>query len=288
MRALTLLLLALFVLAPMPGRAARSYDTCTAFVSTVPAVIASPGTYCLNANLVTSMASGAAIAINASNVTLDCDDFRVDDLGAGAATTAIGISASNQNYVTIRHCNVGGFQQGIVLADNGSGKGANLIEDNHLDGNTNVGISSQGTRSIVRRNIVLDTGTTTQHANAIDGIVVDGDSQVVDNVVSGVTSHGASFGVYGIHFSNVEAGGTVNRNRVSNVVPAAGDASYGIFLGGTSAVARDNSIFGVPQVNNTAIDCSGSHDIVQGTIAGGFKINNLGQCGNGGGNNFHP
>jgi len=291
MRALFLLLLALIAFTPAPARAAQSYDTCTGFITTVPATIAAPGTYCVKQDLVTSMTNGDAIAINASNVTLDCNDFRIDDLGAGAATSAIGIHATNQSYVTVRHCNVRGFLYGIELADNGSGKGANIIEDNHLDGNTNVGIASSATRSIIRRNTVLDTGGTSG-GFGVAGIQVSGNSAVDDNVVSGVTSKaGSADTASGIQYSNnpSQPDGTVNRNRVSNVASSPAGTSYGIYLGGPMTIARDNIIFGIAVGSSRALECSpGFNVLVRGTLAAGAGINNLDACADAGGNNFSP
>src|SRR5688572_20901601 len=74
-----------------PARATESYDGCTGFIDSLPATISTPGTWCLRGHRYTSITSGAAIRITANNVTLDCNDFRLSGLGAGAGTLAVGI-----------------------------------------------------------------------------------------------------------------------------------------------------------------------------------------------------
>ena len=85
--ALLCLALALLLGAPRPAHAAKSYDNCTGFITSLPAVITNPGTWCLNADLSTTVStdtsSGGAITIQADNVTVDCNEFRITAL-AGA------------------------------------------------------------------------------------------------------------------------------------------------------------------------------------------------------------
>jgi len=293
MRHLALLLLAMIglALATTPAHAARSYDTCTSTIASLPAVINSPGTYCLNQDMTTAMTSGEAIDITSTDVVIDCDDFRLDDLAAGAATTAIGVYTSNNERVTVRNCNVRGFQKGIDLEDNGSGGGSNLVEDNHLDGNTGVGITSLGTRSIVRRNIVLDTGGSSKSPTTATGIHVDGDSDVSYNLVSGVvTKAGSGEIAYGIVHDGQWFYGSVNWNHVNNIATSATGVSYGIYLGGQRMIARDNILSGVAIGTSHAIGCpsAAANNRVLYTVAGGFTDTSLGTCGDAGGNDFHP
>src|SRR5688572_11288780 len=73
--------------------AARSYDTCTGYVESLPATIGSPGQWCLRRDLSTAQTSGAAITVAANNVTLDCNDFKLGGLSAGLDTLAHGMAA---------------------------------------------------------------------------------------------------------------------------------------------------------------------------------------------------
>ena len=52
-------------------------------ITTLPATISTPGIYCLKQDESTAIESGAAIAITANNVTLDCNGYRLGGLQAG-------------------------------------------------------------------------------------------------------------------------------------------------------------------------------------------------------------
>ena len=79
------------LLGPRDVRAAESYDNCSGFVTSLPAVITTQGTWCLTADLATAMTSGVAITIATNNVTIDCNNFKLGGLSAGVDTTTIGI-----------------------------------------------------------------------------------------------------------------------------------------------------------------------------------------------------
>src|SRR5690606_19099973 len=125
---------------PFPGSAAEGYDNCTGYIDSLPATIATQGTWCLRKNLDTAIAVGKAINIAAYNVTIDCNDFKVGGLAAGGESRAYGIYSHNGQNITIRNCNVRGFGIGIFI-DGGSGQ---LVEDNLLDGNLLAGITVDG------------------------------------------------------------------------------------------------------------------------------------------------
>src|SRR4249919_1254017 len=143
-----LLLLALCLLAPRAAHAAESYDNCTGFITSVPTVISSQGTWCLKQDLATAMTTGVAITIATNNVTIDCNDFKLGGLAAGLGTTAYGIFSSNHLNTTVRRCNIRGFYVGLDLG--GVSSGGNVAEDNRLDGNVNIGIWMEGDGSVVR------------------------------------------------------------------------------------------------------------------------------------------
>ena len=87
---------------------------CTA-IGALPAVISSPGAYCLTSNQLTNLASGDAIAIEASDVALDLNGFTIDNSAAGPTTTADGVFAANRRNVTIRNGVLRGFGHGVGL-----------------------------------------------------------------------------------------------------------------------------------------------------------------------------
>src|SRR5688572_15120554 len=70
-----LVLSVLALLAPA-ARAADTVHTCVGFIESVPAVITKQGTWCLRRHIETSIATGKAITLASSYVTLDCNGFK--------------------------------------------------------------------------------------------------------------------------------------------------------------------------------------------------------------------
>ena len=103
--ALALATLALSM-APDASHAAQSYDNCTGFIDSVPATITTQGTWCLRKDLSTSIRFGDAITVDANNVTIDCNDFKLGGLSAGPGTKAFGIAGRERQNITVRNCNV--------------------------------------------------------------------------------------------------------------------------------------------------------------------------------------
>ena len=65
--------------------------------------------WCLRHDLSTSIVSGQAIDIQANNVAIDCNDFKIGGLAAGNGSMAVGIHALTRQNATVRHCNIRGF-----------------------------------------------------------------------------------------------------------------------------------------------------------------------------------
>lgn len=218
---------------------------CTA-VTAAPAVIATPGVYCLTQSLVTNLASGTAISINANNVVLDLNGYRLANSTAGPGTTAVGVSASGRQNVTIRNGIVRGFFTAISLTDGGNPattKGY-IVEEILADANTSTGMRIEGAGSIVRNNRAVATGGTTTSVNAdVWAIVVQGaGTTVANNEVDTVTGVGTGISTaIGVG----TAGGFVVNNRISRT-------SRGIVFAGTGKY-RDNLAVNVstPYVGGT-------------------------------------
>jgi len=212
-----LLAMALCLGGPRLAYAAEGNSNCTAYITSVPAVISSGGTYCLDQDLATAMSSGDAIRINSNHVTIDCNDFRIDGSAAGAGTGTRGIYAADRLNLTVRRCNVRGFLEGISLQRSGpqSNGGRYTVEDSRLDGNTLTGIRIDGPDSLVRRNRVLATGGDF-YPSARAGIHAQYRVDIQDNIVSGVET-GTGYAVHGIlvGFNN---GGSISGNRVRGLV----------------------------------------------------------------------
>jgi parallel beta-helix repeat protein len=206
--AIALLLSASLATAPRPVAAAESYDTCAHYIDTLPAVTGQQGVWCLRKDLATSEAESNAITIAANNVTIDCNGFKLDGSAAGNGSHEIGIHAEDRQNVTIRHCDIRGFFEGVYL----SGGSGHLVEDNRFDSNRYTGIDITGdSRTLIQRNRVFNTGGTTDGADYVSGINASGD--IVDNVIDGVFSDGGSsliFGIFGY-------GARISGNRVGGL-----------------------------------------------------------------------
>ena len=205
-------------------------------ITSLPATITAQGLYCLTAKLGTNQTSGNAITINANNVTIDLNGWKVDDGSAGTGTQAFGIY-STANNVTIKNGIVRGFSFGIEL----DGSGA-VIQDMLLDGNTVAGIVTFGTGALVEHNQIVNTGGSTvfSNSNAVGMDLAGSDSTASDNTVSALTATGTG-GDYGIAIdgsNNVARNNTVfNNNR-----PSGGGTAYGISSTGSSDIITNNTI----------------------------------------------
>ena len=247
--------LAAFAGASGPAAAAESYDGCFGFIDALPATITTQGTWCLRQNLDTSATSGNMIEIQTNNVTIDCNGFRIRGSGGGPATGAVGIFANGRLNLAIRRCTIRGFSLGIQVTG-GSGV---IVEDNLLDQSRFVGINTGGAGSIVRRNIVTNSGGAPANG-AVYGIYADGD--VIDNVVDGVAGADSlvNFWAYGINSTDLNFGIVIQGNRIRNLAPKGTGTGIGITSNGSGVAVRDNVIgqassttgFGIACLDNTS------------------------------------
>jgi hypothetical protein len=226
---------ALMLLPAVPARAADSYDTCAGFITSLPATISTQGTWCMNRDMATSLASGAAITIKTNNVTIDCNDFKLSGLAAGAGSQTHGIHAYGKVNATVRNCMIRGFNRGVFLE--GTAGGGHVVEDSRFEGNLVVGLHVDGEGSLIRRNLVIDSGGLTGSTSSA-GILGNG-ADIHDNTVNGVSAAGSAqytFGIIGNGF-----GAVVANNSVRNVVSSNG-YSTGISTNGPAATVRGNAI----------------------------------------------
>jgi parallel beta-helix repeat (two copies) len=278
----TVLLAGLLWLAlPCSAEAAESYDSCKGYVTSLPATITTSGTWCLKQNLSTLASTGSGINITAKDVTLDCNDFLLDNSVVGAGTQAVGVRAVNVANTTVRHCNIRGFQYGIYVYGT---KGGNLVEDNHLDSNTYTGILLHGDGSIIRRNVIVRTGGSSIIANA-QGIYTGYSVDILDNTVAGVSANsGDAFGIR----TSFNASGSVSSNRVRNVTQPSAGVARGIanYNSGRMTVSG-NTVSGNGGTSNVGILCSGPSGRAKSNVVVGFPVG-ITQCGDAGSNDVAP
>lgn len=262
-----------YLFASPAAHAAQSYDNCTNFISSVPATITTQGTWCFNKDLATSITTGNAITINANNVTLDCNDFKLGGLAAGINTQTVGIFSTNRSNLVVRNCAIRGFFKGMAI---GSGTSSgHLIENNRIDNTTWVGLDIGGDGSVVRGNRIMDTGGTTVPANMIKavGIYTDGDVEVLGNLINGVVAAVGTNGfAMAINPGNNLAGSIID-NNVKNVIANGTGYAYAVsFFGTTGRVSVDsNNFIGTGATNSVTIFCPESNFVaVAGNLASGW------------------
>jgi hypothetical protein len=172
-------------IAPGLAWAAHSYGTCSGYIDSLPATVSTSGTWCLRSDLLSAPSSGAAITVDADFVVIDCNDFRISGLDAGTSTFATGISVrdSASHNVIVRNCQIEGFRYGVAMMGF-----SHLIENNTIDASTFVGISIRGSFTVVRNNLVRETGGR-PGADEAFGIVMLGEfGTALDNTVAGVSA----------------------------------------------------------------------------------------------------
>jgi hypothetical protein len=279
------MLLTLALLGTPRAAHAETYHTCAGFITSLPTVISTQGTWCMKQDLTTSITSGSAITINTNNVTIDCNDFKLGGLGAGVSTQTSGIFAINRLNATVRHCNIRGFYQGVYFY--GITDGGHLVEDNRFDGNTNVGVDVEGDGSVVRRNRVFDTGGATGSTNTL-GIETRYSVEVLDNTVSGVlATAGTNGNVYGIDCISSTAGRIIG-NGVRGLVPDGTGAANGIYAASATRVSiRDNDIDGNGGASSIGLHCTTSGSHARGNLSVNFTTG-LDLCTDDGGNVTTP
>jgi len=273
-----LLLILLACATPRRAAAAEGYDGCSGFITSLPAVIAAEGTWCLKQDLATAITSGYAIRINSNNVTIDCNGFKVGGLTAGPDTAADGIVAFNQSHVTVRNCSVRGFNTGIWLnASSATSAGDHLVENNRIDGNTHYGLNISGDGSIVRRNLVTNSGGTANCCQVV-GIYVGYSVYVLDNTIAGVVSTPS-------YARGIEAGldsASISGNRISGIT-GAGAPSAIVASSSDHLTIRDNHLLGDGSTGTYGIYCSDSSPIAKDNEVNGFA-SGISYCTDAGGN----
>jgi len=228
-------LLVMFALAWGAAPVQAETVNCTA-ITTLPFIITTQGIYCFIGHLNTAIATGNAIDIQANNVILDLNGFKLGGLAAGPGTLAVGIHALNRQNITIKNGTVRGFLRGIQLETSGTSQG-HVVEGIRADQNTFVGIEVNGAGNIVRNNQVVATAATAANGSA-DGILIVGNgARVLNNDVINTTKQGSGTAT-GINFNGATSALAVN-NRITV-------ADRGIdYNSGATGKYRDNLTFGV-------------------------------------------
>ena len=273
-----LLLLSVAAICAAPARAAQSFDSCAGYIDSLPATIATQGVWCLRHDLSTAVTSGNAITIAANNVTIDCNDFKIGGLGAGAGSNTYGIYSNNRLNSTVRNCNVRGFLRGVFF----SLGGGHLIENNRFDQSLYMGIYAIGDNNRISHNAVFDTGGSTLNPGASYGIYATGD--VNDNTVANVFAIGnPNATTIGLHVGGV--GSRVTNNVVRGLTFLGTGSAYGIDIYAADMTVSYNTIASAAQTSGIGIYGQGSTTTCVGNIISHFSTPFF--CLDGGGNVSH-
>ena len=217
---------------------------CTAITS-LPVVITSQGVYCFTGHLTTGISSGSAIDIQANNVTIDMNGFKLGGQAAGIGTDASGIEASDRRNITIRNGIIRGFLVAIDFDDSDNVSFANswghLVENILADSNTETGIWMEGHGITIRGNTVVNTGGSTISTNSY-GIAVKGPGNDVLNNRVAKTTADSTGSAYGIFLENADTS-VVQGNRVGETTATGTGTGSGILMYQSNDVtSRDNIV----------------------------------------------
>lgn len=235
--------------APGRAQAAEAYDNCKGFIAALPATISTAGTWCLNKDLSTALASGAAITITAPFVTLDCNAYKLTGTAAGMGTQTFGI-ASTQRNTTVRDCDVRGFLYGTAITAINA-----VVEDSRLDANRMAGIYGDGDGFSIRRNTITRSGGSPTDLYGF-GIRQYGSGDVIDNTITGVTNSENEGYSYGIDLGD-NHGGSVRGNRIRDLTAPDIGQGAAIYVEGDSdgVTIEDNVIHVGPDDYFSGIVC---------------------------------
>ncbi len=275
---------AAFLALPGKAAAAESYDSCTNVITALPATITKSGTWCLKQDLTTAALSGAAITINANDVTLDCNGFKIDGANAGADTKMYGIRGLGRLNVSVRHCMVRGFYVGMYLY--GIDGGGHLVEDNRFDVNRYIGMQVEGDGSIARRNIVTDTGGSSLATSF--GIYGRYTVDLLDNTVSTVfVRAGLNGPTYGLYATD-NLGGSISGNRIRQVLKAGTGAVRALQTTNSGRITvQGNDLIGNGFAASVGLGCHGANSRARNNVVSGFTTA-VSNCGDAGGNDISP
>ncbi len=250
-------LILLFLMATLGTSIQAETTNCTP-ITTLPTTIAAQGIYCLTGNLSTSQTTGNAITINAKNVTLDLNGWKIGGQAAGTGTDASGIY-SNADNVTIKNGIVRGFFMGLNLI----GRGA-VVRDILADQNTAVGIYINGFGVLVEHNQVVDTGGSTE-STCGDAVGIEDDNDdgtIINNVVSGLTATGGcnEHGIFVYSANSVVRGNVVSdTSRPGGYATSWGIENYGGIVSDNTVSNFDYGIYIFTEgiyAYNTVYDCT--------------------------------
>jgi hypothetical protein len=251
--------------------------TCTE-VNAIPFTITAPGSYCLTKDLATSQPGGGGILINASDVTLDCNDHLVRN--SNNANEDVGIASGGRSGVTIRNCRIKGFQEGIHFDTRSYDI---TIRDNEVLNSGTYGIVVWGSKVQILDNSVLDTKYASTVRDYNQSIVVTAYEPGVlsrDVVVRGNRVLGL-FGTSVMQAIRVDMATSplIQNNHVGQLVPKTGGRAYAIMTSGAvNPLISGNILTSTAAIQATGI-ASESSSVCLDNVIVGLRASGLDACG---------
>lgn len=284
-----------------PGRGsapslALTNPTTSRFVRAIygPTVIRQPGIYVLARDLVVS--EGHGIIVRASDVVIDLNGHTIYGPNS-RSTRSIGIYVENQSRVTIRNGTITGFLYGILISDASGSRGASqtgfstgghIVENLRLADNKFRGMRVEGRGSVIRNNLVMNTGGATLWPNAYAFAieVIGPGALVMDNIVyntygmgnsgEGVGLSASSVAGGSLFVANVIANSGLTRSRFHAPWPGTSTSTWGIWVGDTTASSvsiRSDNFTSALIVNNVVQNYR--YGITIHAWSQGLMVNNL-------------
>jgi nitrous oxidase accessory protein NosD len=254
--------------AAAPAHAFERGGHCSGFIDAIPAVITTPGVWCMRANLVLNYPAGIVIDAQAPNITIDCDGFQLKGTNTRYGTsTGIGGGASG---LVVRNCRVANFRLGIGAR----GRDA-VIEENRIFSSKEVAMIVSGDGSVVRGNVIDFTGYYSRGDSTV-AIRTDGVVDILDNLVHRV--YVAPYAYVSRYASGIVAtnnrGGVVAGNILTDIQDSGDrmDAQAIRMLQSPGAVVRDNAIAYVPH----GVSCDDASVVLSGNDFVGVEVDSTG------------
>lgn len=213
-------------------------------IKSVPMKIQKSGTYCFKSDLGTLQSTGKAISIEADNVTIDLNGYRLIGPATNPQRLIFGIYSNGRNNITIRNGKIEGFFTAITHDKNLTGTG-HLIENLHIDSSRLSGISLGAALSIIRNNIITNTGNGAGNLDTKGIVVYDSEDILVTGNYIGFAA--GTKNTSGIWLQTI-SGGEISGNTITNLVGTAK-------VIGVSFSVSENLLI----MNNRIINPKGAH-----------------------------
>jgi glucose/arabinose dehydrogenase len=217
-------------------------DGCTP-IGAIPFTIDAPGRYCLAQDATVSLATGAAIQIEADDVRLDLQRHRLTQVDL--STQAYGVFANGRKNIRVENGTLDGFFGGVELVQTPpyTTPQGHVITHLTVANSRYAGVWLEGRGNTIADNQVKATGGTAFFGADSDtfGVVAIGPAcRVLRNSVSGTHGVGTGHGV-GVDVGSGD-GTLVSRNQVNN--NGAPAAAVGVRVEGSSdAVVNTNRLW---------------------------------------------